>query len=180
MSNIAVIVDLETTGLSAEEHILEIGAIKIDIETGEVLDQFQTFSLPASDSASSYEDDFFDDYPYQISDFITGLTGITDEMVAGAPSNAEAVDAFMDFAGDLDIWAYNASFDSKFINQHTPEHRPLNDVLRIARKAFPKLRSHKLVLVAKHLGLSPDGAHRAIADCLMTKEVLVQGLKLLG
>jgi len=180
MSSIAIIIDLETTGLSAtEDHILEIGAIKINTETGEVLDEFQTFSCPASASFDDY-DGGFDDEPYQISDFIIGLTGITDEMVAGAPSNADAVDAFMDFAGDLDIWAYNASFDSKFINQHTPEHRPFNDVLRIAKKAYPSLRSHKLVLVAEHLGLSQEGAHRAIADCLMTKEVLVQGLKLLG
>lgn len=170
MSNIAIIVDLETTGLSAEDHILEIGAIKINTETGEVLDEFQTFTQPESE---------YGDYTFQISPFITGLTGITDDMVADAPSNGEAVNSFMAFAGDLEIWAYNAGFDSKFINQHTSEYRPFKDVLRIARKAFPTLRSHKLVLVADHLDLSQAGAHRAIADCLMTKEVLVQGLRLL-
>ena len=171
MSNIAIIVDLETTGLSAtEDQILEIGAIKINTETGEVLDEFQTFTQPEPE---------YGDYTFHISSFITGLTGITDDMVADAPSNSEAVNAFLGFAGDLEIWAYNASFDSKFINQHTPEHRPFKDVLRIARNAFPMLRSHKLVLVADHLGLSQAGAHRAIADCLMAKEVLVQGLRLL-
>lgn len=181
MENIAIIVDLETTGLSASDQILEIGAIKINTETGEVLDEFQTFSLPTTVASSSFGyDGRFDDFPYQISDFITGLTGITDDMIVDAPSNSEAVEAFLAFAGDLDIWAYNASFDSKFINQHTPEHLPLNDVLRIARKAYPALKSHKLVLVVDHLGLSQDGAHRAIADCLITKEVLVQGLRLLS
>jgi DNA polymerase III epsilon subunit family exonuclease len=170
MGNVAVIVDLETTGLSAEDQIIEIGAIKIDTETGEVLDEFQSFSLPGAE---------YGGYQYQISSFITDLTGITDDMVADAPSNSDAVNAFLVFAGNLEIWAYNSGFDSKFINQHTPEHRPFKDVLRIARKAFPDLRSHKLTLVADHLGLSQKGAHRAIADCLMTKEVLVQGLRLL-
>ena len=172
MSNIAIIVDLETTGLSASENqILEIGAIKINTETGEVLDEFQTFTQPEPE---------YGDYTFKISSFITGLTGITDDMVADAPSNRAAVNAFMTFAGSLEIWAYNASFDSKFINQHTPEHRPFKDVLKVARNAFPTLRSHKLVLVADHLGLSQVGAHRAIADCLMAKEVLVQCLKVIS
>lgn len=190
MANIAVIVDLETTGLDGSlDQIIEIGAIKVDLNTGEVLDQFQTFSLPESDydEDADWDDGSDNDYlvndeldieSYKLDPFIVNLTGITDEMLMDAPNNQDAVDAFFEFAGDLTIWAYNAGFDSKFLNKHTPEQKSLRDILAIAKRAFPNLNNYKLATVAKYLDISIDGAHRAIADCLMSKEVLTQGLKL--
>ncbi len=195
MSNYIVIVDLETTGLdSNSDQIIEIGALKIDPDTGAVVDQFQTFSKP---------DDFYflddeDEYPYDQNDdwdeleqskekfalqkfkldpFIVKLTGITDEMLIGAPNNEDAVNAFFEFARDCQIWAYNAGFDSKFLNCHTDIHQPLKDIIPLAKQTFPNLPNYKLSTVAKHLNISTDGAHRAIADCLMSKEILVAGLK---
>jgi DNA polymerase-3 subunit epsilon len=186
MANHVIIVDLETTGLnSGRDQIIEIGAIKLDLDAGKVLDQFQTFSKPDDTYAFSYDqDDEGNDIendeelePIRLDPFITELTGITDEMLEGAPSNPDAVDAFFHFAGDLQIWAYNAGFDSKFLNNHTEAHRPLKDILSLARRAFPELQNHKLATVAEHLNLSIDGAHRALADCLMAKEVLIQGIQ---
>lgn len=186
MPNLAIIVDLETTGLNSDlDQIIEIGAIKIDLDTGEVLDQFQTFSKPNDVYLFSYEQDEQgndienDDElePIGLDPFIIELTGITDEMLVGAPNNQDAVDSFFRFAEDLQIWAYNASFDSKFLNCHTDSHRPLKDILALARRAFPQLQNHKLATVAEHLNLSTDGAHRALADCLMAKEVLIRGIQ---
>ena len=185
MPNIAIIVDLETTGLNSNlDHIIEIGAIKVDLDTGEVMDQFQTFSLPEEyyyldeDDEDYNEDDI--DAAYELDPFIVALTGITNEMLIGAPSNEIAVEAFFNFASDFPIWAYNASFDSRFLNVHTEEHKRLIDILSIARRVYPNLANYKLVTVAEHLNFSSEGAHRAIADCLLSKEVLVRGLQIQG
>jgi DNA polymerase-3 subunit epsilon len=176
MNNIAIIVDLETTGLDSRfDEIIEIGAIKIDIETGEVLGEFQTFSKPKGVylNEDGEEVDERECNLVRLDPFIIELTGITDEMLVDAPSNEEAVSAFFEFAEDFPIWAYNAGFDSKFLNEHTENHRPLKDVLALARRAFPSLQNHKLSNVANHLNISIVGAHRAIADCLITKEVFL-------
>jgi DNA polymerase-3 subunit epsilon len=182
MANLAIIVDLETTGLdSGSDQIIEIGAIKVDLDSGEVIERFQTFTKP--DDVYTFfgeEDEELDKEdiePDGLDPFIVELTGITDEMLEGAPSNPEAVAAFFQFAGDLQIWAYNAGFDSKFLNVHTEEHRPLKDVLALAKRTFPSLANHKLSTVAQELNISIEGAHRAIADCLITKEVLLRGIQ---
>ena len=162
MSNIAIIVDLETTGLNSSfDEIIEIGAIKVDLDSGETLEEFQTFSKP--------ED--------SLDPFIVKLTGINSKMLEGAPDNEDAVDAFLVFAENFPIWAYNAGFDSGFINNFTDEHRPFKDILTLARRAFPDLKNHKLITVGNHLGLSTKGSHRAIADCILSKEVLLLGLE---
>ena len=115
---------------------------------------------------------------YELDIEIEVLTGITSEMLEGAPHNQEAVDAFFEFAKDHTICAYNAGFDSKFLNNYTEEFRPLRDILTVARRAFPNSPNHKLITVADFLNISTEDSHRAIADCLMAKEVLVQGLKI--
>ena len=162
MSNIAIIVDLETTGLdSSFNEIIEIGAIKVDLESGETLEEFQTFSKPKD----------------SLPPFIVRLTGINSKMLKGAPNNKEAVDTFLAFAENFPIWAYNAGFDSGFINNFTNEHRPFKDILTLARRAFPDLYNHKLITVSEHLGLSTKNSHRAIADCRVSKEVLLLGLE---
>jgi len=172
MAKFAIVVDLETTGLNGErDRIIEIGAIKFDLASGVVVDQFQSFSNPSS------QDLLGDGQFLSLDPIIVELTGITDEMLVGAPGNKDVVNRFFEFAQDLDIWAYNSNFDSKFLNCHTQTHKQLQDVLLIARRAFPDLVNHRLGTVAAHLNLSIDGAHRAIADCIMAKEVLLHGMR---
>lgn len=172
MADFAIVVDLETTGLNGDlDKIIEIGAIKFDLGSGEVVDQFQSFSNPST------QDLLGDGQFLSLDPVIVEITGITDEMLVGAPSNREVVNSFFEFAQDLDIWAYNSSFDSKFLNCHTSSFRELQDVLDIARKAFPDLVNHRLGTVATHLNLSIEGAHRSIADCLIAKDVLLHGLR---
>ena len=172
MKNLAIVVDLETTGLDGgRDKIIEIGAIKFDWDSGVVVDQFQTFSNP-------HHSDTPKDRTFSgLDPIIVELTGITNEMLIGAPSNQEAVDDFFGFAQGLDIWAYNSRFDSKFLNCHTDSHKEIQDILLIARKSFPNLVNHRLGTVAKHLQFSVEGAHRAIADCIMAKEVLFHGIR---
>src|SRR5690348_14207224 len=93
------VVDLETTGASAQggAMITEIGAVKV--RGGEVLGEFQTLVNPHS----------------SIPAFIAVLTGITDSMVASAPTIESALPAFLEFAQGSVLVAHNAPFDIGFL-----------------------------------------------------------------
>jgi DNA polymerase-3 subunit alpha (Gram-positive type) len=154
--------DIETTGLSPkEDRITEIGAVKI--ENGAVTQVFNTFADPQR----------------PIPPKITQLTGITDEMVRGAPSQGEAVKAFLDFAGDLTLIAHNAhGFDIRFIRvaaqaAGVPFHNPYIDTLPLAQAMY-KLKNYKLDTVANHLELPPFNHHRASDDAKILAEIFIR------
>jgi len=154
--------DIETTGLSPkEDRITEIGAVKI--ENGVVTQVFNTFADPQR----------------PIPPKITQLTGITDDMVRGAPSQAEAVKAFLDFAGDLTLIAHNAhGFDIRFIRvaaqvAGVPFNNPYIDTLPLAQAMY-KLRNYKLDTVANHLELPPFNHHRASDDAKILAEIFIR------
>lgn len=155
-----IVFDIETTGLSVlQERITEIGAVRM--VNGTIQDTFSTFVDPQK----------------PIPPKITELTGIDDSMVAGAPSEEEAVRAFLDFCGENAIVvAHNASFDTSFIKavcernnlSYTLTHI---DTLAIARGMFPQLNKHKLDVVAKHLKLGDFNHHRACDDAMMLAKI---------
>ena len=90
--------DVETTGLSAAtDRLTEIGAVLFS--GGRVIDTFSTFVNPHMHIPAN----------------ITELTGIKDSDVADAPDEAEAMRAFLDFAGGRPIIAHNATFDTGFM-----------------------------------------------------------------
>ena len=93
------VVDLETTGGSAAagSMITEIGAVKV--RGGEVLGEFQTLVNPHT----------------AIPPFIAVLTGITNSMVADAPTIESALPAFLEFASGCVLVAHNAPFDVGFL-----------------------------------------------------------------
>ncbi|MCL2562634.1 MAG: PolC-type DNA polymerase III [Oscillospiraceae bacterium] len=144
--------DLETTGLNPkQEAMTEIGAVRF--RGGEILDTFQTFVNPGKP------------IPYNI----TKLTGIKDSDVAGAPKPADALKAFLDFAGDSPLVAHNAGFDVGFLLA-TAERSGMDldkvaiDTLPMAQALLPGLQKHRLNLVAEHLGLPNFNHHRAVDD----------------
>ena len=147
-----VVFDIETTGLSPSvDRITEIGAVAV--ENGAVTGTFQTFVNPGM----------------PIPQKIVALTGITDEMVAGAPGEAEAVAAFLEFAGSVPLVAHNANFDCGFIRVAARRAKlsfenTYIDTVPICRSLFPELKSVKLDLVAAHLGLGRFNHHRADED----------------
>ena len=156
-----VVFDIETTGLTPNtENITEIGAVLVKGE--EVLDEFHTFVDPEK----------------HIPERITELTGITDEMVKGAPSQADAITAFKEFIGDRIIIAHNAvSFDVNFI-QVVGERLGISfeyeviDTLPLAQNLLTDLKKHKLDIVAEHYNLGNFNHHRATDDAKMLFEIL--------
>lgn len=158
-----VIVDLETTGGPATQAgITEIGAVKV--QGGEVLAEFATLVQPAS----------------AIPAHISALTGITDRMVADAPSVAGAVAAFGEFAGDAILVAHNAPYDLGFLKAACTVHDlswfpgPSLDTARLARVALHpgEVRNCKLATLAQHFAAPVTPVHRALADAQATTHVL--------
>lgn len=153
--------DIETTGLSAaRDKITEIGAVKV--ENGVITDTFSTFANPEM----------------PIPQKITQLTGITDDMVKDAPSQSEAVGAFLEFADDNVLVAHNAPFDTSFIAKACEDMgREYNytsiDTVAISRAILTDIKNCKLDTVAKFLRLGDFNHHRATDDAEMLARIFI-------
>lgn len=156
-----VIFDLETTGISPNyDEVIEISALKV--KGGEVVDEFNTLVNPGR----------------KIPFGATKVNGITNAMVAEAPAFSQVLAEFLDFAEGLVLVGHNiARFDMKFIWRDAEQYFgeiPQNnyvDTLQVARKHLPNMEHHRLVDLAEHYGISPEGAHRALNDCYMNQKV---------
>lgn len=163
-----VVLDLETTGLDpCKDSILEIGAARV--RGGEVVDTFTTLVRP--DCA--------------VSAFITGLTGITDEMVADAPDESDALPRLRAFLGDDKVLGHNVQFDLRFVRQASlrlglpPLANASIDTLRLSQRLFPDGR-HRLSDLIERFQIGDVVAHRALSDVLQTKAVYEALLRAAG
>ncbi len=101
---------------------------------------------------------------------VVRLTGITPERLRGAPTAAEALDAFRGFVADLPLVAHNADFDLGFVTEGLRRARlrplaaPVYDTLALARLLEPAAASHRLEELAQGRGIPLDRAHDALAD----------------
>ena len=154
--------DIETTGLKVtQEAITEIGAVRL--RNGEIVETFQTFVDPER----------------RLTPEIIGLTGITDEMLRGAPKLKDALTAFLAFAGDAPLAAHNAEFDISFIRAGCrkcgiPFEPTYIDTLILAQNLLPGLGKYKLDIVADHLQLPQFNHHRASDDAVPVAQMLTK------
>ncbi|WP_439520667.1 3'-5' exonuclease [Hydrogenophaga sp.] len=161
MSRIAVI-DFETTGISpsAGDRATEVAVVIL--EEGTVVDRYQSLMNAG----------------VRIPSFITQLTGITNAMVADAPSAQSVMSDAARFVGGLPMVAHNASFDRRFwcaelalAGQAAP-HAFACTVL-LSRRLYPEAPSHRLGTLVDHFQLPRTGrTHRALADAEMAAELL--------
>jgi DNA polymerase-3 subunit epsilon len=161
-----VVVDVETTGGSPQHghRITEIAAVRVS--GGEIRETYSTLVNPDR----------------HIPRMITSLTGITDEMVRGAPRFHEVAPRVSEVLGGCVFVAHNAAFDWRFVSAEmqrstgrTLSGRQLCTV-RLARKLLPQLPSRGLDALAQYYGLEIEARHRALDDAVATAHVLLRFL----
>ena len=155
--------DLETTGLSSRtDRIIEIGAVIL--KEGKEVDRFQTFVDPER----------------PLDRKIVELTGITDEMLKGAPKIEEVLPKFLEFVGDRVLVAHNSDFDTGFIrgecNRLGYEYNlTAADTLILSQNLLSHLNKFKLNIVSNALSL-PDFTHHRAGDDAMTCGLIMHRL----
>lgn len=153
------IVDIETTGsYAAANGITEISIQLSDGQT--VTDQYSTLINPGQ----------------PIPPYISAMTGISNQMVAGAPRFEEVAERIFNLLHNKIFIAHNVSFDYSFIKSHLREAGfDLNSkklcTVRLSRKIFPGLPSYSLGKLSRSLGIEITDRHRASGDAEATAKI---------
>ena len=155
-----VALDLETTGLyPRHDRIIEIGAVRM--RAGQELDRFQTFVDPG----------------IALRPETVNLTGITNEMLRGAPTVDKVMPQLLQFIGERPVIAHNADFDMTFVRRACDElglscQLTSVDTLTISQNLMPELGKFKLDIVAKAFEIGDFNHHRAGDDALVCGKIM--------
>ncbi len=166
-----VVFDLETTGLNMNpiggsvDRIIELGAVKIC--DGKIAERFSSFVS----------------CPVKLSEEIVRLTGITDDMLVGAPPISDVIADFYRFAYGTELVAHNGfMFDFKFIRYYGEKEgflfeNRMHDTLNLAQELLPMLSNHKLDTIADKFGFTFNH-HRAYDDAFVTAKIFLEFAKI--
>ncbi|HTL28521.1 MAG TPA: exonuclease domain-containing protein [Tepidisphaeraceae bacterium] len=159
------VVDVETTGASAElgDRVIELGIVRI--ERGQIVSQYSKLIDPQR----------------RINRGVIALTGITHDMVSGQPTFIQQLDPMMKVLSGAVVVGHNIRFDLQFLRKELRKcgldiadalgNAPVFDTVRIARRRFGR-GGNGLQRLAPRLGVFPSVAHRALADAHTTAGVL--------
>ncbi len=160
-----VVFDLETTGLNNSpamggmDHIIELGAVKI--HSGRISEKFSTFVA----------------CPVRLSEEIIGITGITDDMLVGAPAVGDVLADFYKFAAGCALVGHNVQFDYKFIRYYGEQEGFLFDQKQydtmVMSQRTLRLPHNRLNDVADYFGFTFHH-HRAFDDAFVTAKVFLE------
>lgn len=149
-----IALDLETTGLNPkQDKIIEIGAVRV--EQGQETGRFHTLLNPHR----------------ELEKRTIELTGITADLLKGAPDIGDILDDFLNFCGELPLLGHHIIFDYSFIKR-AAVNRGLQfekngiDTLTICRHFMPQEESKCLGAACAFYGLTQESAHRALSDAL--------------
>lgn len=165
-----IVVDFETTGSHPRQgdSIIQIGAVTID--DGHITESFSTLIKPGQ----------------AIPPFIKQLTGITDEMVADAPTMEEVLPRFLRMLEGRAFVAHNASFDLQFLQEallsqgyYTFDGYVL-DTVELSRFLLPMQGSYRLGELADDLHIEHDRPHQADSDALATAQLFLHLLDIIN
>lgn len=152
---IEIVLDTETTGLDyTKEKMVEFAAVRL--ENGKIKDEFQTLINPEQHIRKSS----------------IAIHGITADMVADAPTEAEIMPKILEFIGDYPIVAHNAIFDYTFLNEaslRTTGQELVNsriDTQQMFKEIYPDLDSHGLEALTKRFHVELNNHHRAMSDTM--------------
>lgn len=160
--------DIETTGMSPVYHrIIEIAGVRVD--TNGEISKFSSLINPKS----------------IISDKVSSIHGITNEMVENSPTFYEIGNSFMTFSKGSTLAAHNARFDLSFLQESLVregigvwEGKTL-DTIPLIKQAYPGLQSYSLQKLRYTFGLNnkKGAAHRALNDAEWTFEIFEMTMK---
>ena len=156
------VVDLETTGGSSSDRILEVGAVRV--EQNRPTREFSTLLNPG----------------IPIPPYIASMTGIRDAMVAQAPSFHQIAEGLLEFVGDSVLVAHNLPFDLGFLNRALSASsqlvlaNPCLCTVRLGRRLLSHLPDRRLDTVAEHYGICIEERHRALGDARATARILIR------
>jgi DNA polymerase-3 subunit epsilon len=161
--------DTETSGaypLGAD--VVEFGAVKW--RAGEIIGEYQTLLKPR----------------VLMGDFIIGIHGITNEMVADAPTMDQKIGEIAEFLGPHVLMAHHAPFDLGFMAAEFEKYKipfPTGTLLctsLLSRKLIKESVNHKLQTLIKTLKLNQGTAHRALDDAKACLEVGLECMRRAG
>jgi DNA polymerase III epsilon subunit family exonuclease len=158
-----VVLDLETTGLSAaRDRICEIGAVRV--AALEIVDTFETLVDPG----------------VPVPPAVAALTGIRPAELRRAPRAEIAVRRLLAFAGEAPLAAHNARFDVSFLDREVERltgrriAAPVVDTVWLARRLLVgRSERFSLAWLAHFFGTRTEPCHRALPDALATAEILI-------
>ncbi|MFV8828338.1 ATP-dependent DNA helicase DinG [Alkalihalobacterium sp. APHAB7] len=158
-----VVVDIETTGHSPQQdRIIQIGAVLV--QDGEIIERFTSFVNPQMN----------------IPPFIESLTGISDEMVALAPTLEQVIPELLHMLEGSYFVAHNVQFDLSFLQAqldevgYHPFKGPILDTVELSRLLLPNEESYKLQQLAESFNFQHDRPHQADSDAEVTALLLLK------
>ena len=162
--DVYVVLDTETTGVTSDDKLTEIGAVKL--VNGKVVEKFSTFVNPER----------------SIPQKVVDLTGITDDMVADAPLFESVVGDLYKLTHGAIIVGHNVEFDMRFIKTQSSDSgyvfsNKIEDTLFYSRRLFPQLHNHKLDTIADYFGFT-FRHHRAFDDAYVTAKCYMELIKI--
>ncbi len=162
------VVDVETTGsAAANDRIIEFAAYKV--HNGKIVDGYSSLVNPGR----------------HIPNFIRNMTGISNEMVYGAPSFREISVSVSQFLEGTVFVAHNSQFDYGFVRNELARSGldleiPQLCTRKLSSRIFPHLQRKALDHVCRHLGIKIGGRHRAYGDARATAHLLIELLELIS
>ena len=154
------IIDLETCGLLGEDRnsIIELSALKI--RDGIVVDEYTSLVNPMR----------------SIPPMVTKITGIDNDLVAGAPVLSDVLPGYLDFIGtdivvgyNINTFDYNILYDLSESLYSRVFSNDFVDILLAAKRTIKDIDNYRLTTICSLYNIDYTGAHRALKDCYLTK-----------